>query len=142
MSPDDPRFDLTVKPRGLYDARVIHQLDASLEPGGTSQVVNARLKADGQFGYKSSSDFAEPAEFAALLEHVQRKIAQLADGIMSGDIAVAPYWLNQRTPCPACEFRSVCRFETTVNRYHTLNAMKREEVLERVTQGGAEVRAT
>jgi ATP-dependent helicase/DNAse subunit B len=43
--------------------------------------------------------------------------------------------MNRDTPCPRCEFRSVCRFEPSINRYKNLEPLRREDVLSRVTEG-------
>ena len=53
-----------------------------------------------------------------------------------------PYYIGGVTPCPNCEFRPVCRFDSAINRYHHLDSMGREDVLARVLEerggGGGE----
>jgi ATP-dependent helicase/nuclease subunit B len=132
ISPDDPKFHLQVKPRGLIEARAIKSLDKNFTDG-SSEVMSSYIKKDGQLGKRHFTDVAEQAEFEALLQLVQRRLGELADQVISGDISVAPYMIGRQTPCPHCDFRSVCRFEPGVNSYRMLNAMKREEVLKEVT---------
>lgn len=132
MPADDPRFELRIKPRGIFDARTLPNLDSELTTGN-SDVVNAYVSKTGGFGYRDRSDVAESAEFAGLLAHVQRRLGELGDQILSGSIAIQPYRINRLTPCPRCDFRSVCRFDPAVNGYHHLPGMKRDEVLKACT---------
>jgi ATP-dependent helicase/nuclease subunit B len=135
LDPHDPRFHLRVKPRGVFDAGFLAALDSSLDRG-FSDVVSAFVSKDGTLGRRGSTDAADPAEFAALLDFVRRRIGELADGIVGGGVEVLPYRMNRVTPCPRCEYRSVCRFEPSINRYHNLEPMRREDALARMSEGG------
>ena len=134
IAPDDPRFNLKVKPRGIFDGRCIAALDGELDTG-RSDVVQAYIKKDGQFGDRNRSDMADAREFSGLLDHVQHRLGQLADEILAGKIDIAPYRINRVTPCPHCEFRDICRFDPSINRYHTLSSLSREDVLRRMVEG-------
>jgi ATP-dependent helicase/nuclease subunit B len=137
-APDHPDFHLRVKPRGIIDVRAVHSLDAGMTEG-SSQVISAFIKKDGQAGNRQNTDVAEEAEFTALLQHVEKRLGQLADQIIAGGIGISPYWINRETPCSRCEYRGVCRFEPGINQYHVLTGMKREEVLQKLTGGNGEV---
>ena len=130
-APDDPRFHLLVKPRGIFDLRVARELDRSLTDGN-SEVVQLFLKKDGSVGRANQSDAAGSTEFAALLRHVERRIGELADQIMAGRIDIRPYRMGKQTPCPRCEFRSLCRLEPSPGCYDDLEGMNREEMFERL----------
>lgn len=130
--PSDPSFHLKHKPRGVFDARFLHHLDHELVPGGKSEVVQASIKLDGQLGNAGQSDALPSHEFCALLEHVKRCIVELADRILQGEIAVWPYMMGRITPCPRCEYRSVCRFEVPVNRYRVLESPPKAQVLSHI----------
>jgi ATP-dependent helicase/nuclease subunit B len=132
--PSDPVHLLRVKPRGVFDGSYVPALDASLAQGGRSDVVQVQIKKEGGFGNRRSSDVAEPHEFRGLLAHVRRRLGQLADGVMSGEVGVVPYRLNQESPCPQCGYRSVCRFDPAINRYRHLQPLSKEQVLEAVGQ--------
>jgi ATP-dependent helicase/nuclease subunit B len=132
ISPDDPTFPLRVMPRGIIDDRAIKSLDQNLTTG-SSVVINVFINKTGERGRPNATDAADKAQFEAVLRHVEKRLGELADQITTGDIAVAPYMIAKKTPCPRCEFRSVCRFEPGLNRYRMLAPMKREEVLEAVT---------
>jgi ATP-dependent helicase/nuclease subunit B len=132
-APDPAAEDylLKVKPRGLFDSRAFADLAGGFETGA-SKVVSTYVKKDGSYGKLNSTDVADSDVFRALLAHVVRRIGELGDQVLAGDVAISPYRLSQYSPCKSCEFRGLCRFETSVNRYHHLEAMKREEVMEKV----------
>jgi ATP-dependent helicase/nuclease subunit B len=136
LDPANPKFHLRVKPRGVFDAEYLPAFDASVGPGTRSDVVNAMVNKEGYIGDRGRSDAADAAEFAALLAFVQRRIGELADKIVAGRIEVTPYRIGQETPCPQCAFRSVCRFEPSINRYHNLEPLKRDDALARMSEGG------
>ena len=125
---NDPAFHLRAKPRGIFNAQHLGHIDAQLETG-PSEVVQAFVNKDGNFGRIDQSDVADSAAFASLLNYVRRRIGELADRIIAGEIEVKPYRIGRETPCPNCEFRSVCRFDPGINTYLNLPPMKRSEVL-------------
>jgi ATP-dependent helicase/nuclease subunit B len=135
LDASDPRFALKAKPRGLIDERIVRDIDQQFQPGQRSEVINAHLKKDGSFAAKSGSDLADGEEFAALLGHVKRRIGELADGILDGEIAVAPYMMETQTPCPACDYRSICRFEG--RGYRNREGHARDKVLELVVKAAS-----
>jgi ATP-dependent helicase/nuclease subunit B len=130
----DPLSALVRKPRGVFDARFFPALDDSAEPGEPSHVVQARLKMDGQLGYRDSSDFVTTGELAALLEFVEQKLGKIGDQIIAGKIDVKPYRLGKETPCPNCEYRSICRFEPGPGSYRHLTPVRRQDALVTITQ--------
>jgi ATP-dependent helicase/nuclease subunit B len=132
--PEDEAFHLSVKPRGLIHRKFLGALDDHLGPGVRSEVVQAALKRDGELGHRNISDAAEASEFAALLRHVEKRLGQLGDQIIAGRIDVSPFRMGQITPCPSCDYRAVCRFDTLTNRYNHLTVLGREGVLEKLAQ--------
>jgi ATP-dependent helicase/nuclease subunit B len=131
--PDSDAFHLASKPRGIFDERVVQSLDRQVAPGESSLAINARMNKDGSFGSRDKSDVANSKELAALLHHVRRWIAALAQRIATGDISVRPYMLGDDTPCPKCDYRAVCRFQASEG-YRILPPMKRSQVLEMVAE--------
>jgi ATP-dependent helicase/nuclease subunit B len=131
--PEDPEFHLLVKPRGIFDLRVAGQLDNSLTDGN-SDVVQLFIKKDGSVGRADNSDAAAPAEFTALLRHIESRIGQIADEIMTGRIDIRPYRMGIETPCPRCEFRALCRLEPSPGCYDDLEPMKRGQMLQQVLE--------
>jgi ATP-dependent helicase/nuclease subunit B len=134
LEPNDPKFHLRLKPRGVFDADYFEDLDSTVSEG-KSDVVAAHVKKGGGFGYRNSSDVADPAEFAALLSFVHRRLGELADEVVAGKVDITPYRINRDTPCPRCDYRSVCRFEPSINRYMNMQPMRREDVFVKITEG-------
>jgi ATP-dependent helicase/nuclease subunit B len=138
LDPADPLYLLRVKPRGIVEAGFVPTFDAALGEG-MSQVLNVSVKKGGGFGNRRSSDVAEKAEFDALLAHVRKRLGELADGVLSGEIGVHPYRVNTETPCPRCDYRAVCRFDPSVDRYNHLVPLGKEQVLKQLAaEGGNE----
>jgi ATP-dependent helicase/nuclease subunit B len=135
-SPDEPAFHLKEKPRGVFDRNYLPALDGELL-AGNSDVVQVFLKKDGGVGKKS--DAVEPATFAGLLKLVEQKLGELADQIILGDIKVAPYRIGTATPCPRCDYRSICRFDPARQPYRKLEPIDRDQVIEKANElgGGA-----
>ncbi len=131
--PTDPNFHLKVKPRGIIDERFLAAIDPHLNEG-QSDVVQVHVKKDGDFGHRGTSDVADAQEFDSLLALVRRRLGELADRMLAGEIGISPYRMNRQTPCPNCEYRGVCRFETTLNHYHHLPSLSRSGVLQKLAQ--------
>lgn len=131
-SPDDPAFHLRVKPRGIFHLDIAGKLDKTLTEGN-SQVVQLFIKKDGGIGRAEYSDAASAEQFTALLRHVERRIAEIADEIIAGKIEIRPYRLGKKTPCPFCEFRALCRLEPSPGCYEKIEPISRPEMFERLT---------
>jgi ATP-dependent helicase/nuclease subunit B len=129
----DPLSALSRKPRGVFDSRFFAALDNSAGPGQQSHVVQARVNKDGQLGNAASSDFVSTGELNALLEFVHQKLGEIGDQILSGKVDVKPYRMGKATPCPRCEYRSVCRFEPGPGAYRHLTPAARQEALSFIT---------
>ena len=100
-----------------------------------------RINKDGSIG-KGSSDAAKPDEFAALLQLVRRRIGELADQLITGDITIAPYRIRQESPCVRCNYGSICRFDPIINRYRFLEPLSRQDVIERSSKIGSSTENT
>ncbi|MBC8108513.1 MAG: PD-(D/E)XK nuclease family protein [Anaerolineae bacterium] len=135
-SPEEPAFHLKEKPRGVFDQNYLSALDGELT-AGNSEVVQVFLKKDGGVGKKS--DAVEPETFAGLLRLVELRLGEIADQIINGDIRVAPYRVGTATPCPRCDYRSICRFDPARQPYRKLEPINRDEVIEKANElgGGA-----
>lgn len=132
--PDDPLFALEQRQlRGIIDSSRLDLVDARTDRG-QSPVVKAFLKSDGEPGRKDASDAVDPEELAALMRLTEKKLAELADRIIAGDISVRPFRISGNSPCALCEYRSVCRFDPAINRYNVLTPMRRTEAIKRALE--------
>jgi ATP-dependent helicase/nuclease subunit B len=134
--PSDPKWHLKLKPRGIFDRRALRVLDKEIKIGW-SDVVQAFVKQDGTLGHPNKTDALESEDFRVLLDLARRKLAELAEGILSGDVQIAPYRLKDQSPCARCEYHSVCRFDPAINRYNYLPSISRAEALSTARGGNA-----
>ena len=89
---------------------------------------------DGTLGNIDKSDALPGAQFTAILSFVRRRLAELADDWLDGNIAVQPRRYGDRLPCSSCEYQSVCRFETNSGDFVSLERLSRAEVMTRVQE--------
>lgn len=136
LDPSDPKHLLRVKPRGVVQSEFFPAFDSALSDGMSEVLQVTVRKSDKAFGNRRSSDIATREEFEALLAHVRKALAQLADGVLSGDVGVYPYRIGTDTPCPQCGYRAVCRFDPVVDHYRNLTPLGKEQVFIQLTRGG------
>lgn len=132
------------RPRGIIDFDFIDQLDPvdRQSPGATGRraLYSAYVLKDGGPGHLETTDAAPGGVLPQLLEHVRRKMGELADGWIDGDIRVAPMKIGDRLPCSHCSYRSVCRFEYAQRGVRIVESLSRTEVM-RLVAGATEGQA-
>jgi ATP-dependent helicase/nuclease subunit B len=131
-SPEDPKFHLQNKPRGIFDVAALRRFDKDYA-GKTSEVLNAFITKENRIGNLGKSDAVESGTLNGLLDLVREKIAELGEGILAGNISIRPYRLGDRSPCSHCEFQDVCRFDRARGHYENLENFGREEMIRRVS---------
>ncbi len=110
---DEQRLHL-FRPRGIFTEEAAALLDSSLGQR-QSPVAAMRLKSDGTFDENQSRDVVSQGKLTAILDLAQATLLQAADGILSGNVEVAPLVEGQTLACRTCAHRSVCRFEREYN---------------------------
>lgn len=133
--PESEDFALRVKPRGVFDAAILQDLDPEIQPGETSDVVAAHVKLDRGIS-AARSDAVSAEQLEALLDTIEAVIADIGRRILAGDISVSPYRIGRKSPCTSCDFRDVCRFDAELNGYRFLEVPDRSEALRRCVEGG------
>jgi len=119
------------KAKGIFDGRYARHLDAGASKD--SKYYNFYVTKDGQpYGSYGNRGALKPDAFEKMLRFAEEKIVRLAVEISSGKIEIAPYRLNQNSPCSYCEFKSACRFDWQINEYNSLEALNKVQVLERL----------
>ena len=125
----DPQFLLKDKARGLIDVDFARQLDRDFVK--KSDVVMVEVTKEGKPSERGN-DSVTGSDFAGLLQLVRTRIGELVDRLIGGDIDVKPFRIGNESPCSNCSYRSVCRFDPTIDRYRNLERLSRSQVLERV----------
>ncbi|MBN2559902.1 MAG: PD-(D/E)XK nuclease family protein [Phycisphaerae bacterium] len=120
------------KPRGVVDFDWIDRLDPSLESGWSS-VFAVHRTTKGEMGYIDNSDAVRGGVLPVMLDHVRRKMGELADDWLSGNVAVSPARLGKDLRCSRCLYRSVCRYEYVTRQARTFARMSRTRVLDELT---------
>lgn len=121
-----------VKARGLMSANDLSQIDGELEAGGASAAYGVALKKDGGVARPETSDAIDADALDLVLRFARRRIGELADGIIDGDVAVRPYRVGTQMPCSFCEYRAVCRFDHDTDDAVEIARSKRGDVLDRM----------
>ncbi|WP_160693180.1 helicase-exonuclease AddAB subunit AddB [Clostridium sp. C2-6-12] len=117
---------LKMKGLVLKDARVVKAMDRDIE--GYSLVIPAAFKNDGDF--KANSDVVTEEEFTLLREYVNKKMVELCEEMLSGDIKIQPVKYSNRTQCEYCDFSSICQFDTSIkdNKYKVIIKKSQDDI--------------
>ena len=117
---------LKMKGLVLKDARVVKAMDKDIE--GYSLVIPAAFKKDGNF--KSNSDVVTEEEFKMLRDYVNKKMIELCEDMLSGNIKIEPTKHSNRTHCEYCDFASICQFDTNIkdNKYKVVIRKSQDEI--------------
>lgn len=117
-----------LKLRGLIlkDAKVVRAMDKDIE--GYSLIIPAAFKNDGDF--KSNSDVITEEEFVLLREYVNKKMIELCEEMLGGEIKIQPTKNNNRTYCEYCDFSAICQFDTTIkdNKYKVITKKSSNDI--------------
>ncbi len=130
----------TLKMRGLVlkDARVVRAMDKDID--GYSLIIPAAFKNDGDF--KSNSDVVTEEEFILLREYVNKKMIDLCEEMLSGEIKIQPIKNSNRTYCEYCDFSSICQFDTTIkdNKYKIVSKKSSNEIWNNIKNSISDLR--
>ncbi|MCC3372786.1 helicase-exonuclease AddAB subunit AddB [Cohnella sp. REN36] len=104
----------------LADGEAVQLMDRSLADSGKSAIVPVEFKKDGTFSARSQ--VADTAQWDALRKSVRGSIRRIGKRIVDGDVEIAPYRLDKKSPCTVCEYRPVCQFDGQLegNSHHAL----------------------
>lgn len=122
----------------LSDTEVIKLMDQQLE-SGQSKIISAGIKKDGQL--TATSKVASEDEFKFIRKYIRKVFTEKGNEIMEGKTDIAPYKLNNQTPCKFCSFKSICKFDPTLteNNYRLLPSLNRNSALEFIRKEVEEV---
>lgn len=99
-----------------------------------SQVLPVSFNKDGSMSKQSSAVSGE--QFAETMSFVRESMGRMGKEMLSGNIAVSPYEMGNRTACDFCDFGSVCGFDETQPgySYRRLKDFDKEEFLRRIQE--------
>ena len=69
-------------------------------------------------------------EFTLLREYVNKKMVELCEDMLSGDIKIQPTKHSNRTHCEYCDFSSICQFDTSIkdNKYKVVMKKSQDDI--------------
>ena len=127
---------LALRPDGLVnsDEEIYRAMDRDFEK--KSLVIPVEIKKSGELTERGSH-VASTDEFEVIERYVKREIVEEGNRIYGGEIAVNPYRDGQESSCTYCPYRAVCGMDERIPGYgyRRLEALTKEEVLERMKQG-------
>jgi len=123
------------KMKGLVaaDREAIAAMDNKLEKG-RSPIIPVGLKTDG--GFYSDSQVADEQQWDGMRRLVRRRIKQIGEQIVQGNVEIKPYRRGKRSPCAYCAYRPVCQFDTMMegNDYRFLPELDKQELWQTILQ--------
>lgn len=123
-----------LRPDGIIneDDEVLELLDHGFS--GDSLVIPAGRKKDGSL--KAASKTVTPEQFQTLSRFARRKLTQLGERMLGGEVAPDPYEADGRTPCDYCDYADVCGFDRKIpgSCPHQLEPLGKDEVWIRMEQ--------
>ena len=129
--PGTDGFYQQVQVHGVLNAEAIGALDTTAQ--AASAWYGYRRNKDGTLS-RRGNEALEAADFALLLAFTRRRVATLADALCAGSIAAAPVREGQRVPCTHCEFRALCPFDATRDRFREVPRQNADDVLAAMRQ--------
>lgn len=112
----------------LADQDIVKKFDA------LGRFLPIALDRKGEFTKASVRCIKTPAEFTALLQYIDKILTDTGELILSGDISVSPYQLNERNACEYCQYGAVCQYDASIenNAARALSKLSDEETLARI----------
>ena len=112
----------------LKDAKVVKAMDRGIETDGYSLVIPAALKKDGDF--KAGSEVVTEEQFNLLREYVNKKMIDLCEDMLCGDIKIQPTKDSDGSHCEFCDFSSICQFDSSIedNKYKIIMKKSKDEI--------------
>ena len=123
------------KMKGLIvaDIDIIKMMDGKIENGSYSDYLPIYLDKQGNIS-KSKSSVLEKDKFEKLQKYIKRLIKDISKEILKGKIDIKPFYLNKKSPCDYCEYKSICNFDTHIpgNSYNYINSKKVNKILDEI----------
>lgn len=119
----------------LQDEKIIQLMDQQINPGYDSLIVPVGMKKDGELTKRSAT--LPFNDYKTLQKYTQHTVRKYAEEITGGNITINPYRMKENTACTFCPFRSVCQFDSSIekNKYRTLKPIQSsEQVLEQMKE--------
>ncbi len=117
----------------LSDISVVKMMDNKLQTG-YSDIIPAYINKDGLLS--ESNNTLKKEEFDLIQNKVKKVIKEISKEILKGKIDIKPYNYKGKTGCDYCEYKTICRFNTSIkgNEYSYIKNIDKKLVLELIKQ--------
>ncbi|MCC6094248.1 MAG: PD-(D/E)XK nuclease family protein, partial [Eubacterium sp.] len=123
-------------PQGLCRSEmdVLKHLDRTLEPGMTSEVIPAGLTKSGALTKASQTESL--VHFDQIRSFADRKVQELGNRIVQGEIRVDPFMEEGQSTCTFCPYGGICGYDRRIPgyAYRRLRKMSPEEVMDMIEE--------
>lgn len=123
-----------LRPDGMVnsDEQILHRLDREL--GSSSIAIPVKRKKDNTLS--ATSDVLSTDDFINTAQYAKRKMQQMGEQIMDGEVSINPYKKDGQCSCTYCPYAGVCKFDEKIPgyEYRNLEKEKREAILEKIRQ--------
>ncbi len=135
--PDEERRETQLlkklKPDGIVngDSGVIRHLDFSLSQG-ISEVIPVGKNKDGSLS--KTSKVLSKEDMQLLSAFAEKKMREIGNAIMEGEVDQNPYLIGDNTPCSYCKYKGICGFDEKLPgyEYRKLEKLQKEKALEKI----------
>lgn len=123
-----------LKVNGLVreEKHILQSMDETLGAGQKSMVIPVGYKKNGEL--TSDSKVADKEKFLELGSYVNEKIKQIGQDILSGNVGIHPYKMQNRTACDYCDYKEICGFDERLAgyAYRKLPVFQDKEIWEKI----------
>jgi len=102
------------------------QLIDHMEHTGPEGYLTLPVRAT-KSGYDKRSSILNTTQLLNLGKYVEKKMTDLGNSLMYGDISIKPYEYEGRKPCEYCEFKNICAYEEGVDQVEKIKKISLEE---------------
>lgn len=124
------------KMKGLIvaDIDIVRAMDSKLEKG-FSDTIPVYIDKDGNISNTRSSTISKE-KFESLQKYAKKIIKEISSEILDGNIDIKPYYLNKKTGCDYCEYKSICGFNINnkENEYNYISSYDKDYLLDLIEE--------
>lgn len=119
----------------VADIDVVRMMDTKIAPSSYSESIPVYLDKDGNIS-RSKSSALDRDNFERLQKYTKHIISEISREIFSGSIDIKPFYMNKKTPCEYCEYKSICNFDSKFkgNDYRYIKNMSKDYVLDSIKE--------
>ena len=112
----------------LKDIKIVKAMDNELESGEYSMIIPARMNKGEELGKQDS--MITMKQFDILREYVNKKILEICDLMISGNIDIKPCKDKDMAVCEYCDYSHICQFDISLkdNKYNIIHNVNKKKL--------------